>query len=456
MAQVSVSDTAIRRVLEELLRSPIQASPRRSTAREANVETLQQATGLARGTVHNALSHLAPILHRRSHWQERGSGRRGGKPTILHRVSPDAAQALVLDFEHDRVRLWVADAIGNLSLAAGDSVEVDSKPTQALKVAGRLIKKYSRADWEKVVGIGLSLPAPVDPKSQRTVGGVLPGWEQIDVEGLLHEHLSKELAGRKLEIIADNDGNLAALAEHRYGKTRSRPEANLFFVKTVPGRIGIGAGAVINGRPLRSRGLAMEFGHLRVDAPYPSGATVVQCPHCGNTDCLQARLSTNALIGGDPPPQWEHVVKRTIDTVGSIAGTRTSAMKAKDMSLVAELGPRLDTLATNNDDISAIVTAGHEMGRALAKVATLLDPDIIVLGGPLAKAWLDELPILLREVIGDPVRDALNENAPLKREQPIDVAWASPTGDCGHGAAAAVFDVHLVDFLLRRVKLLAR
>jgi glucokinase len=276
------------------------------------------------------------------------------------------------------------------------------------------------------------------------------------VQDALHEHLKDQAGGRKLQIIADNDGNLAALAEHRYGAIRNRPEANLFFVKTVPGEIGIGAGAVINGRPLRGMGLAMEFGHLRVDAPYPRGAKKVRCPHCRRKDCLQARLGTEALIGGDPPPKWDAIVDRTLETVRSIAGARISALEADDMSLVAELDQRLEAFAKEDRYIAAIGTAGREMGRALAKVVTLFDPDALVLGGPLAQAWLDEGLASLRTVIGDPVREALNENAPLVRGRAINVAWASPTGDCAHGAAAAVFDAHLVDFLLGQARLVAQ
>jgi predicted NBD/HSP70 family sugar kinase len=454
--QPSISDAAIRNVLQELLRiDPVRSNPQRSWPIEANVESLHRATGLARGTVHNALKRLEPVLSSRRHRQDTALGRRGGKPTILYQLARDAAEALVLDFDHDRVTAWKADAFGDLRPMGMRRVEVDNDPETAIALGADLLRGRSIRSWENLVGIGLSLPAPVDPQTQRTLGGVLKRWEATNTDALLREHLRHELAGLPLKIIADNDANLAALAEYRYRDTRTPHDqtlSNLFLVKTVPGHIGIGGGAVINGQQLQGRGFAMEFGHLSIDSPKPDEARDVECPHCKRTNCLQARISTDALIGGDHPPPWDSVVRRTRENVRSILGARENATKADETSEVAQLDARLRALSATDLYVRAIVTAGREMGRALAKVVTLLDPDVIALEGALAQAWLATGAASIHAAIGDPVRDTLLECAPLARARPAELSLALAQANCAHGAAAAVLDTHLPDFILTRLK----
>lgn len=455
MSRVSISNTALSRVLEDLLRVE-PGSIGRTTPREANVEALQAATGLARGTVHNALSYLAPVLRQRPHRPPHSVGSRGGKPTIMHSVSTDAAEALVLQFDHDRGTVFSANAFGNLTQRGIVSVNVDADPELAIKMACSLLEEpniKTPIEWDRIVGFGVSIPAPVDPKSHRTIGGVLPAWEEIDMGTLISKYLGEQVA--ELPVIADNDGNLAALAEHRYGKYVQSSEESLLFVKTVPGAIGIGAGAVIHGRPLHGQGLAMEFGHLRVDSPDAPLVCAVRCPHCRSEECLQARLSTKALIPSDPSlsleksPKWEMVVKRALDSVVSLNNGRLTAIREGDVNLVAECDARLELLK-QHPDIAAIVFAAREMGRALAKVVTLLDPAVIAIGGPLGSAWLGKGASSMSSAIGDPLRDALTENAPLSKARQICPEEATVTDDAARGAAAAVLDEHLTKFLIDR------
>jgi predicted NBD/HSP70 family sugar kinase len=464
MSHLSVSEAALRRVLGVLL-SVERGARGRAGPKEANVEALQRATRLARGTVHNALSYLAPVLQQRSYRPQHSVGGRGGKPTILHKIAPKAAEALVLQFEHDRVAIFSADAAGSLSRLGIKQVDVDRDPESAIEEACKRIAQLDEKGlvyWERIVGFGVSIPAPVDPDTQRVIGGVLPAWEAIDVAGLISEHLGAKVAD--LPVIADNDGNLATLAEYRYGERVDLDAANLFFVKTVPGAIGIGAGAVIHGRPLRGGGLAMEFGHLPVDTSYRPLVREFPCPHCQRKNCLQARLSTQALIPKptsgsqdcqvDLETPWETVVERALSSVVSLNAGRHAAVEGGDVKAVTEADTRMNALR-RDPDLEAIVFAAQEMGRALAKVVTLIDPEIITIGGPLGSAWLGTGPRSLSSAIGDPLRESLWEHVPLSQARTICLREATVTDESARGAAAAVFDEHLIKFLLDRAAALA-
>ena len=324
-----------------------------------------------------------------------------------------------------------------------------------MKGAGLLLRKIPRVDWPNVIGIGLSIPAPVNPESHQTLGHVLPGWEGIDLEGILRKQLRPKTAGRAIPILADNDANLAALAEYRSLQSIQDPDlatgiSNFVLVKTVPGHIGIGSGAIVNGEQLRGKGFAMELGHLGIDTPIPDGAREVECPHCKHTNCLQARISTDALIGGDEVPAWDNVVQWTREKLLSLSGARVSAEEADDLGEVERLNAKLDSLATEDRYVRAIRTAGEEMGRALAKVVTLLDPDAIALEGELAKAWLGTGAGSLQGIVGDPLNETFLACSPFPDEAARPML-APSASNCAVGAAAAVLDELLVDFILDRV-----
>ena len=450
------------KLLDELLRTdPERSAPNQAIPREASVETLQQLTGLARGTVHNAIKRLASMLESKPHRDTAMRGRRGGKATTYYRLSKDVGRVLVLDFNHDRVTAWVSDSFGNVRVMDETRLNVDGEAQRAIKAGAELLLGLPAKSWQNVIGIGLSIPAPVDPERQVTLGRVLPKWEDdIDLDGILCEYLHERIAGRKLQILVDNDANLASLAEYRTLEPKwsldqespNRKLSNLVLVKLVPGRIGVGAGAVIDGKQLRGAGFAMELGHLPIDTPISDGANEIQCPHCRRTNCLQARISTDALIGGDPPPTWDDAVKWTRSRLAAFRSIRRSAVEANDYAEVERLDTSRRDLATEDAQTKAIIVAGEEMGRALAKVVTLFDPDVIALEGELARAWLDTGTASLRDVVGTPLKDTFEACFPWSLEHAVSPILASPGGNCAQGAATAVLNQCLKSSILERVK----
>jgi predicted NBD/HSP70 family sugar kinase len=149
-------------------------------------------------------------------------------------------------------------------------------------------------------------------------------------------------------VVADNDANLGALAEARWGAGRG--SETLFYVKA---STGIGAGLVLDGRVFRgSAGSAGEIGHLAVDQDG------LVC-RCGSRGCVEVRAGGPALLA-----QVAH----------SAAG----------MDSVAEL-----IAAARSGDLACtrvLADAGEALGVALAAVLNILNPDRVVLGGDLGGA----------------------------------------------------------------------
>jgi predicted NBD/HSP70 family sugar kinase len=169
--------------------------------------------------------------------------------------------------------------------------------------------------------------------------------------------------------VVDNDANLGALAEAAFGA--GRDAGDLIYLKVSS---GIGAGLILNGRLYRgSSGLAGELGHVLVD---PDGLVC----RCGNRGCLETLAGSGALV---------ELLRRSHGQDFTVA---TMLAAARD----GDVGCR-----------RVIADAGRAIGRAVATLLNVLNPELLVIGGDLAAAG-DLLLDGIRESVG---RAALPEAA---------------------------------------------
>lgn len=288
------------------------------------------------------MSQLLSAGYVREAGQAAGSA---GRPAKL--LSFDEGRQLVLsvDLGATHANLAVIDAGGQVIMQAQSEVRIEAAPEDTLRtIAKRLTELLSRAGrrMAEVVGVGVSIPAPVRYTTQRPNNPpLMPGW---------HDYPIPETLGALLNvpIFVDNDANLMGLGEARarYAETPS-----LLFVKI---GTGIGAGVILHGQPERGiAGGAGDIGHIRLfDAN-----TGHQCT-CGAYGCLATEASGGAIA-------------RTLREEG-----REEVKNAADVSrLVRENDPRTLELTKR---------AGHLLGDVLATSVALLNPAVVVLGGGMA------------------------------------------------------------------------
>lgn len=150
---------------------------------------------------------------------------------------------------------------------------------------------------------------------------------------------------------AVQDGEAAALAEARLGAGRGSDDVFVIALGT-----GIAGAHVVNGVVRRgAHGAAGEVGHMQV------AQNDVVCS-CGQLGCLET------VIGGN------QLAARWADSGGVVPSGAT----ARDVVLAAEVG-NAAARATLND-------AAHALGRAILEVSALLDPELIVIGGGVARS----------------------------------------------------------------------
>lgn len=270
----------------------------------------------------------------------------GGRRPALLRFDAERAVVLAASVETTYTRVAVLDLAAGikneelLALTVADGPELVLK---AIEDALVRVLAASGADLSAVEGVGISLPAPVDPASGRPSSPpIMPGWDDFPVR----EHLR---AVFDVPVVVENDANAMAVGEHAV-EHADCPALCLVKVSS-----GIGAGIVIGGRVYSGiDGGAGDIGHVHL-----AGEDAL-C-RCGSRGCLAAVASG-------------HVVARQLTERG---------IPAADGRDVADL------LAAGDADTQALVRdAGRRLGEVMATVTCLLNPGVLVVAGDLASASL--------------------------------------------------------------------
>jgi glucokinase len=173
----------------------------------------------------------------------------------------------------------------------------------------------------------------------------------LPLEGLQVGPALEDLVG--MSVIADNDANLAGLAEARAGAARGARLALMLTVGT-----GIGGAIVVDGEVQRgAAGFAGELGHTTVALDGPA------CT-CGSRGCLEVLASGPALA---------------VAALREVAAHPGSKLDGDD----AVTGARVTELAHAGDPaaIAAAATVGRALGAGVASLVNAFDPDVVVIGG---------------------------------------------------------------------------
>lgn len=216
-------------------------------------------------------------------------------------------------------------------------------------------KKMTEHIIEKteVEGIGLGVPGPVSVEGT-VFRCVNLGWEIINVEQILGS-----MTG--LKVKAGNDANVAALGEMWQGGGKGYRSIVMVTLGT-----GVGGGVIINGQILAGvNGAAGEIGHL------PMCDEEEECCGCGKKGCLEQYASATGIVHMTQKYLAEHSEKNSV--LRAVEG-----YSAKDIFDAAKQGDLVSIRMTEN--------VGRMLGKALAMIACVVNPEVFVIGGGVSKA----------------------------------------------------------------------
>src|SRR3954447_2972957 len=207
-----------------------------------------------------------------------------------------------------------------------------------LATAEAAAREALEASRQEVSAVGFGIPALIDPAR-----GVVTFCNHLPLEGLAFADVMSERVG--IPCFADNDANVALLAEHRFGAAVGARNAVMLTIGT-----GIGGGLMLAGELYRgSRGAGAELGHVVVDLDGPP------CPgKCPNRGCLEA-LASGTVLARDAS-----------EAVGRPVSGRE----------VTELAHAGDEVAR-----SVVAAVGRALGAGISGLVNAFDPDVVVVGG---------------------------------------------------------------------------
>lgn len=294
----------------------------------------------------------------------------GGRKPNLYGLVPDSAFFIGVDIKQSHINIGLSDLQKNLiKVAEGLPYNLDNNK-ESLETLCNLIKDFINeltVPKEKLLGIGINLSGRINYAT-----GYSYSFFYFN-----EEPLSKVIESKVgIRVFLENDSKSMAYGEFSAGVVGA--EKNILFLNLDH---GIGLGILINGQLYYGKsGYSGEFGHI------PLFDNEIIC-HCGKKGCLETEASGWALT---------RIFKERLLT-GS------SSILSQNNADIADLKMEDIINAANNDDVLAIeliAKIGENLGRGIALLINLFNPELVILGGSLAAT---------EEYIRLPIKSAINK-----------------------------------------------
>ena len=285
-----------------------------------------------------------------------GSSKGGRRPT-LYGLRRKAFYVLSIDIGTHSTRFTIFDSANKKVIPVEEIpllLKNDMASVKKIYDSAMALIKKSKIKPEHILGVGIDMPGLVE--REKGINHSLFNFKEPIAE----------IFGRLFNkpVVIENDAQAKALAEFRFGKAVGKKHVLVIQIGW-----GVGMGMILNGLPYYgARGFSGEFAHI------PMVDEKGYLCSCGMRGCLETVSSGAAL--------------RRYALEGIEAGEMTLI---KDMSngKTENITPHLIISAAHNGDqfaISIISKVGFDLGKGIASLVQILDPEMIILAGRLADA----------------------------------------------------------------------
>ena len=383
---------------------------------------IAKSLGLSRATVSGIIDELVKreLVYEGEKIGATSSGpiSKGGKRATQVHFNTRAGYIIGIDLGRSRMRIYLTD-LEPIIIDQSDyplDIQVGSKeiiPLIANGIEALLKKNY--LSWEKVRGIGLALPGVPDPLFHNLISPRdLKNWSNGDISMQLRNELGRE---KDFPIYLENDANMGALGESRYGA--GKKVGNLIYIKL---STGIGAGLLLNGELYRGNGGAGEFGHVFVEK------NDLKCPACGRSGCLEVTAGLQAIVKNAHNKSKRFFPRKDMD-ITSI----TPEYMADVIIAAQEEG--------DSESREVLEHAGEQIGQAIGNcLINIYNPSLILLDGGIVRPSKNNIVYKNKFLVKSLYQSAENASMPVnwKGTQILD----GELGDdaVGFGTIATVID----------------
>jgi len=323
------------------------------TGRARTRRDLLEITGLSRSAIATRVGQLVAAGYLNESGVEMAVR---GRPSTVLAFNERHGIVLAADLGATHARAAVCDLAGRTLGEVTHELRISNGPEVVLEwLEARWHDLLTSRDrvHDRIVGFGVGVPGPVDVATGRPIRPpIMHGWHDYPVRERLEHTFG-------VPGFVENDANVMAFGEFRSALS-SCP--SLLFVKV---STGIGAAMIVDGRLIRGiHGGSGDIGHVRLADP-ESGPLCA----CGARGCLAALASGGAIA------------RRLREQGRTVQTTREAVQLAHDRDPAA---------------VSLIREAGMHLGGVLATAVSLLNPQVLMIGGDLV-ALQDHFMVSLKQ-----------------------------------------------------------
>jgi glucokinase len=309
-------------------------------------------------------------------------------------------------------RQVIAVDLGGTKLAAGLVEQDGAVVRRAFEPTDLAGEDAVLAQLERVIAdladgefsaLGIGIPSTIDQRTGRAVTSVNIPLAGVDLRDRLRRRF-------EVPVAIENDGNVAALGEHRLGAGRGARHVVMLTLGT-----GVGGGLILDDRLYRGAvGAAGELGHITLDLNGPPCQGV--CPGRGH---LEAMVSGHAA---------ERLAERAAaERPDGDLGRAAAEGRDVDPRLLVELAA-----AGPGDAREVLAHIGFHLGVGISDLVNVFNPELVVVGGGFAEAG---------ELLLGPARTVVTERTLIPSRDVVSIVEAELGPDAGLvGAALVAFD----------------
>lgn len=367
-----------------------------SRARVANI------TGLNRATVSNIVNALIEEgLVLEGEQTDPGIGR----PAVSLSLRPDGGAVVGVEIGVDFIAILLTNFVAETIWETRIPIDPSQSQTTILTQAERLIDQallLARERQLRPLGIGVGVPGLVHLQQGNLIIAPNLHWTNVPLRLMWNQRFH-------LPIYIENEANLAALGEYYFGIARNVDN----FIYLSAG-IGLGGGIMMGGKLFHGgHGYAGEIGHIQRD---PLGE---QCG-CGRIGCWETQVGPRAVLHRVKKELQNHPDQLLLEACSGDLDNLTFEM-------VVKFGLEGNTLCRQ-----AIEEVAVHLGRGIADIVHVFDPELVLIGGAFIQA---------RDILQPIIEKTIFSNVLQPYADRLRVAFSDRgINDCVLGAVAIVLD----------------
>lgn len=307
----------------------------------------------------------------------------GGRRPNIYGLNQSSGYFIGVDISQKRVHIGLINFKGDLIDEQMDISFEEAHPHERFERLCEIIEDFMShtvVPKDKILSIGINISGRVNPQTGHSYSFFY--FDERPLTEMFEEKLG-------IDVSIDNDSRAMAYGE--YIKGRVQAEKNIIYVNV---GWGLGLGIIVNGQLYYGKsGFSGEFGHIT------AFENEILC-HCGKKGCLETEASGSAL--------YRKFLEKLHRGQSSLLTQQKENEDEITLNDIIDVALQEDILA-----IELIEEVGNTLGKHVAGLINLFNPELVIIGGTLANAG-DYLILPLRSAIKRYSLNLVNKDSSVK------------------------------------------